>query len=118
VQHLGPAPHGQAAILVWLVPGSREAVRMSLWAIDEDVFAEKSADVQVRIAATQVHGRPALWVQGPHMLRFRFPGGDDRFELARLVDGQVLIWTQGMITYRLETTLPLGDAVKVAESLR
>ncbi len=91
---------------------------MSLWEIDEDVFAEKSADMQVRIAATQVHGRPALWVQGPHMLRFRFPGGDDPFELARLVDGQVLIWTQGMITYRLETTLPLGDAVKVAESLR
>ena len=118
VQNLGPAPHGQTTILVWLVSGSRDAVRMSLWEIDEDVFAEKSADMQIRIAETQVQGRPALWIQGPHMLRFRFPGGEDHFELARLVDGQVLIWTQGTITYRLETTLPLGEAVKVAESLR
>jgi hypothetical protein len=35
-----------------------------------------------------------------------------------LIEGHVLIWTEGEITYRLETDMPLEEAVRVAESLR
>jgi hypothetical protein len=34
------------------------------------------------------------------------------------VDGHVLIWTEGAITYRLETALPESEAIRIAESLR
>ena len=36
----------------------------------------------------------------------------------RLVTGHALIWTEGNVTYRLETSLSLPEAVRVAESLR
>jgi hypothetical protein len=36
----------------------------------------------------------------------------------RLIDGRVLVWTDGDITYRLETKLDLAEALKIAESLQ
>jgi hypothetical protein len=38
-------------------------------------------------------------------------------DFVRLIDGHVLIWTDGVTTYRLETALDLEEAVRVAESL-
>lgn len=35
-----------------------------------------------------------------------------------LIEGNVLVWEQDGITYRLESALPLEEAVRVAESLR
>ena len=35
-----------------------------------------------------------------------------------LVEGHALVWEEGDITYRLETSLSLDEAVKIAESLR
>jgi hypothetical protein len=35
-----------------------------------------------------------------------------------LIEGHVLIWKEGDITYRLETDLPVEEAVKIAESLK
>ena len=43
---------------------------------------------------------------------------DGDYNLRRLITGYVLIWRDGDITYRLETDLPLEEAVKIAESLR
>jgi hypothetical protein len=44
--------------------------------------------------------------------------GGSRYENVPLVvEGNILIWEQGGITYRLETNLPLEEAVKIAESL-
>jgi hypothetical protein len=34
------------------------------------------------------------------------------------VTGDVLAWEEGRITFRLETTLPLDEARRIAESLR
>jgi hypothetical protein len=36
----------------------------------------------------------------------------------RLIDGNVLIWENNQITYRLETNLELDEAVRIAESLQ
>ena len=36
----------------------------------------------------------------------------------RLVEGHVLIWTENNVTYRLETGLPVEQAIKIAESLK
>jgi hypothetical protein len=55
-----------------------------------------------------------VWAEGPYLLQLS--GGD--IDLRRLVEGHVLIWTDGPITYRLETDLTLDEAVRIAESLK
>jgi hypothetical protein len=39
-------------------------------------------------------------------------------DMRRLVEGNVLVWEQDGLTYRLETKLSLSEAVKIAESLK
>ena len=43
---------------------------------------------------------------------------NSRYELQRLIEGHILIWAEEETTYRLETKLPLPEAVRIAESLR
>lgn len=107
VQHLD----GDAVVLVWLEPGSREDVRMSLHMLTSGMMVDKGGPTIVR--ETSVNGRRALWTEGPYLLRMQ--GGS--FTSIRLVDGYVLIWEADEITYRLETDLSLEEAVRVAESL-
>jgi hypothetical protein len=61
-----------------------------------------------------VRGQRALWTEGPYLIQQR----DGDYSIRRLIDGHVLIWQEGEITYRLETGAPLDEAVKIAESLR
>ncbi|HJR81120.1 MAG TPA: hypothetical protein VJ821_13685 [Anaerolineales bacterium] len=103
---------GDMAILVWLDPQEPERVSMSLhfipagsWAIDK----VKPATIQ----QTSVDGERALWTVGPYPLRLS--SGDITF--TRLINGHVLIWEKGNITCRLETELPLEEAIRIAESL-
>jgi hypothetical protein len=64
---------------------------------------------------TTVNGRPALWVDSPYLL---VTGSGDT-SMTRLVeDGHTLIWTEGNRTYRLETTLGLDEARRVAEGMK
>ena len=65
---------------------------------------------------TTVGSAPALWVHGPHMLRF-YGSQHPEWERGHLVDGNVLIWAQSWLTMRLETALPLDEARRIAESL-
>ena len=114
VQDLG----GPAVILVWLERGSTARVSMSLHQLTEDAFARKLVQRPELMQETTVNGRGAAWVRGPHLLQFRAPGGGFELRERRLVLGNVLIWEENEITYRLETELPLEEAVRVAESLR
>jgi hypothetical protein len=115
LQNLG----GQTAvILVWLVPGQVGQVRLALYEIPDGGFAEKEVSTNASVLQqTTVGGLPAYWVQGPHMLRFADPQHPE-WRAGRLVDGNVLIWAQSWLTYRLETRLSLDDARRIAESLR
>ena len=108
---------GPAVILVWLEPGSSTGVNMSLHQLTEDAFAQKQVQREF-IQETSVDGNRAVWVRGPHFLQFKSPGGGFDMRERRLVLGNVLIWEENEITYRLETELPLEEAVRVAESLR
>ena len=65
------------------------------------------------IQETSVNGRRAVWTVGPYPLRLR----NGELDFTRLIEGYVLIWTEGKVTYRLETNQSLEDAVKTAESL-
>lgn len=102
---------GPVVILVWLKPEDPGQVWFSLHLMGPDTFAGKGAPQTV--TETMVNGRPALWLEGPHLLQL----SDGDYALRRLVEGHVLLWTEGQLTYRLETDLPLAEAVRVAESL-
>jgi hypothetical protein len=102
---------GPVVIMAWLAPEQPDRVQLSLHQLGPGTFAEK---VQPRVVQeTTVRGQPALWTEGPHLLQV--PGGG--YEPRRLVTGNTLIWAEGEITYRLETDLPLEEALRIAESL-
>jgi hypothetical protein len=103
---------GDVTILIWIDPKQADQVLMSLHIIPPGSWAVEKMN-PARVQDTTVNGQRAIWAVGPYPVRFS--NGD--IDFVRLVDGHVLIWTDGQITYRLETELNLEEAVKVAESL-
>src|SRR5687768_675238 len=104
---------GKMAILVWVdLRQQSEQILMSLHFIPRGSWAIDKAEPAV-IQETSVNGQRAIWAVGPYPLRLY--NGDLQFR--RLIDGHVLIWEEENITYRLETDLPLEEAIKIAESL-
>lgn len=106
-------PQGPVVVIVWLVPGEDERVRMSLHAIGPDSIALRKHQ-PVTVQETTVNGGYAVWTEGPYMLET----ASGEYSFFRLVEGHTLIWDEGDITYRLESDLPLVEAVRVAESLQ
>jgi hypothetical protein len=105
----GPA---QVVILAWTDETAPDTVTLSLYQMAEDAYFAK---IEPRvIEETEVNGQPAIWAEGPYVLLNR--SGEREFR--RLVEGSVLIWTDGAVTYRLETALGLSEARRIAESLR
>ncbi|HKP51697.1 MAG TPA: hypothetical protein VJ183_03495 [Chloroflexia bacterium] len=109
--------NGSALILAWTVPGNRDQARLVLYALGPGVHGEKMLRGSTIIEETSVKGQSALWVRGSHWLRFYGEGGRPEFAPRRLVSGNLLLWKAEGITYRLETTLPLEEAIRIAESL-
>jgi hypothetical protein len=109
---------GPAVILVWLVPGDPSRVRLTLHFLTSTAMADKvlrndGPHTPPSVQTTRVNDRPALWTTGPYVLITR--GGE--FKEFRLIEGHVLIWTDGSLTYRLETSMKLEEAVRTAESM-
>lgn len=105
---------GQIVILVWLQPGSDTEAVLSLHILAPGVEATKGPPEEIQV--TKVNGQRAVWTTGPYILIYE-DGGRTNADFRRLVDGHVLIWEAGTLTYRLETGLTLNEAVKIAESL-
>jgi hypothetical protein len=103
---------GFMTILVWIDPQQTDRVRMSLHIIPEGSWAIEKVSPTI-LRETEVNGQRAVWAVGPYPIRLF--NGDLQFR--RMIDGQVLIWEGDGITYRLETDLPLEEALRVAESL-
>jgi len=102
---------GQAVLLVWMDPEEPERIRLDLLLMGPGAFGEKFAPAV--IAETNVNGKPAIWTEGPHTLNL----GGMYQQVPLVVQGNVLIWEEGEVTYRLETDLPLEEAVRIAGSL-
>lgn len=103
---------GTMTILVWLDPDQPDRVLMSLHFVPAGSWGIEKAEPRV-IEETNVNGQRAIWAVGPYPLRL-FNGDLD---FTRLIQGNVLIWADGNLTYRLETNQSLDEAVKIAESL-
>lgn len=101
---------GDMVILVWMWPEQLEQVRMSFHILGPGAFVWKMQPPS--IAEVMVNGAPAIWTKGPYYIQ---AGGS--WGSRRLVDGHVLIWTAGDLTYRLESDLDMDKALQVAESV-
>ena len=103
---------GDMTILIWIDPADPTQVLMSLHLIPPGSWAVEKMNPAL-VQETMVDGQRAVWAVGPYPIRFS--NGD--LDFVRLIDGHVLIWTEGEVTYRLETQLDMEEAIKVAESL-
>jgi hypothetical protein len=103
---------GAMTILVWLDPRQPDRVLLSLHFVPDGSWGIEKAEPRV-IEETDVNGQRAIWAVGPYPLKLR--NGD--MDFTRLIEGNVLIWADGDITYRLETNQTLKEAIKIAESL-
>ena len=106
------SPSGTVGILVWLDPEDSTRAELALFILGPDAFGGKS-NMRL-IVETEVNGRQALWLIGPHSLLLR----SGSTALRTLVSGNVLVWQEGATTYRLETAESLEEAVQIAESLQ
>jgi hypothetical protein len=103
----------QMTILVWLDDENPGKVKLSLHIIPPNSWVIKKVDPTV-IELTNVNGQRAVWATGPYPLLLH----NREIDFVRLIEGNVLVWTQGDLTYRLETDLSLEEAIKIAESLQ
>ena len=81
-----------------------------------DAFFTKVIGMDTTVRPVRVDGRRAYWLSGdPHFL---FYDGPDGFVTdSRRWVGDALIWADGPITYRLETSLGADRAVEIATSM-
>ena len=103
---------GAMTILVWTDPQEPDEVLMSLHFLPAGSWAIKKIE-PTRIRDTTVNGQRAIWAIGPYPIKY----SNGEIDFTRLVNGHVLIWAEGDVTYRLETDVSLEEAVKIAESL-
>lgn len=101
-------------VLVWMDPQDPKAVRLALSETDSRYSVFEKYDPQ-SVQDTSVSGSPAVWVRGEYIVVTR--SGDTM--MRRLIrQGHTLIWSDGSMTFRLETDADLETAVRIAESIR
>ena len=105
---------GDVVVLVWLDPKRSGGIRYALHILGEGALVYKMQPKIIQEAT--VHGARALWTEGPYILVWRTRSQDD-WDLRRIVRGNVLLWTDGKLTYRLESDGTLDEAQRVAESV-
>jgi hypothetical protein len=94
-------------LLLGAIPGTVEAGLVS-----------KRAGPGTTVALVRVDDQPAYWISGePHEVLVVAPDGRLVPDATRLA-GNTLVWTDGDVTYRLESALDSNDAIELASSLR
>ena len=77
----------------------------------------KVIDSGTKVERVTVDGAPGFWIAGdPHFSFYETPDGEFVEETRRWV-GDALIWADGEVTYRLETSLGREAAVRIASSV-
>jgi len=84
----------------------------------DDGYFQKTLESGTEVTPVTVNGGPGYWISGPpHFFWFVDPSGQAIDDVHRVV-GDTLIWTDGDVTYRLESQLGMDEAIRLAESLR
>jgi hypothetical protein len=86
--------------------------------VDPGWYEKVLTDSGNTVEPVSVTGLDGYWITGdPHTLVYRAADGTSRGETRRMV-GDVLIWSDGELTYRLETSLGRDAAITLAGSMR
>jgi hypothetical protein len=101
---------GDIIIMTWPEPEQPDEIRLAFYQIHVPDYVVKYHNL---IQETTVNGRHAIWFEGGHLLQLL----DGRSSEQLFVEGNVLLWTDGEVTYRLESHLSLAEALAIAESL-
>jgi len=70
-----------------------------------------------QVRDVEVGGSRGYWIEGEHSLVYLDERGVAFDERGRLADN-TLLWQRGAVTLRLESALPMEEAIRVAESMR
>lgn len=105
-----------AVIFLWRDKADPQQIALSLYQINVAQYAYKGSEM---LEMTEVNGKQAFWLNGPHYFRLR----DSALQAGEVeewlfVEGSVLIWWEGSVTYRLEGANSLEEALQIAESLQ
>ena len=106
---------GPLVVLVWMKPDQPDEAAFSLHIFQNGLLAEKMNPSVVM--TTTVNGNAAAWTNGPYLLTYKV-GNTLDWQINYLVSGQVLIWAENGLTYRLESNLDMAETVRMAESLK
>lgn len=83
----------------------------------ENELFVKSVRPDNGVRAVEISGVIGLWIDGaPHVITYEDAAGNVLEEETRLA-GNVLMWERAGVTHRIETTMSLGEAQRLAESL-
>lgn len=106
---LPPAPGTNAGALITQFEGRTE----------RDVAKKVTGGAEgTSIVPVEVNGADGLFLEGqPHFISYITPDGLVREETVRLA-GNVLLWAQEGVTFRIESQLDLPGALRIARSLR
>ena len=105
-----------AVIFLWRDEADRQQIALSLYQINVAQYAYKGSEM---LEMTEVNGNQAFWLIGPHYFRLQDSAlQSGAVEEWLFVEGNVLIWWEGSVTYRLEGAKSLEDALRIAESLQ
>jgi hypothetical protein len=84
----------------------------------DDGYYQKTLSSSAQVTPVTVNGHSGYWISGaPHFFYYVDPSGKAVDDTHRIV-GDTLIWSDGEVTYRLESQLPMAAAIRLAESLR
>jgi hypothetical protein len=78
---------------------------------------KKSVGDKTHVEPVRVAGEPGLWVEGPpHTLTYFSAGGEFRQRTVK-IRGNVLLWTHGPVTVRLEGRISKAQALRFARRI-
>lgn len=80
---------------------------------DTSIWITKRATGETSPQPVAVNGADGLWIRGGVLMT----DAGDPFWTYQRRSGNVLVWEQDGVTYRMESNLPLNDALAFAESL-
>lgn len=101
---------GESVLLLW----QNDGVLLNI--LGFNMIASKMQVIEAQ--EVTVHGERAIWVSGEHLLTLYDNQFGSTAPFTRLIDGSVLIWVDHNLTYRLESHLPLEQAIELAESIQ
>jgi hypothetical protein len=97
---------------------SYEAFDLWQTQLRQEAFFAKGIPQDAILIETEVDGETATWLSGPpHMVTY-YAGPNQAIQQSlRTVERSTLIWRTNAAFYRIETDLPMEDAIRIAETL-